>query len=95
MAAGSLRRRPARLLRLAVYGTCVLMHTHKRKSEQQNGGEVFASKGQLLLLSLPCPLPEHLEKRAGIPALPYIRRLLSPPGPSHGNRAKMETGSSV
>lgn len=63
MAAVSLRWRPEHLLRLAVYGTCVLTHAHERNSEQQNGREVFASKGQLLLLSLPCPLPERLEKR--------------------------------
>lgn len=61
------------------------MHVHAyaqaKISKQQNGRDVFASKGQLLILSLLCPLPEHLEKRGKDSCLALYKEVVVPASP--------------
>lgn len=71
-------------------------YTRAQFSKQQHGKEMcLPLKGSCLFCLLWGHCLSVWRSRARIPALPYIRRLSSQPGPPHGNRAKMETGSSV
>lgn len=87
---------------LLFYGSRLQVHTRARRhtgthfSKQENGKEMCLPLKGSCLFCLFCVHCLCVRRRgARIPALPYIRRLLSQPGSSHSNRAKMETGSSV
>lgn len=90
---GSLSQIQARALEWHVR---VHAYTRAQFSKQQHGKEMcLPLKGSCLFCLLWGHCLSVWRSRARIPALPYIRRLSSQPGPPHGNRAKMETGSSV